>query len=177
MKSFKDTKDRTWEISINVSALKAVKAALDVDLNRLVEDDLIVRFANDPALLGDTLYILCKKQCEELGIDDFDFGCGLAGDALDNATKAFLEEVVNFTRSPDVRANLTAILAEIEKTESLTNKMIAQKLATGIVEKTRDRELKRIEKMIDSQLMNAGDSSTDAPESSDSTPAHSLSAS
>ena len=44
----------------------------------------------------DVLYAVCKPQADKLGITDEDFGEAMAGDTIEHATTALLEEVINF---------------------------------------------------------------------------------
>lgn len=96
MHSFFDRRGFTWEVNINVSQVKRVKDALDVDLLRLDDENNLNRLAQDPVLLADVLFVLCSKQAKDRGVDDVQFGEQLAGDTIEDATTAFLEELVSF---------------------------------------------------------------------------------
>jgi len=96
MKTFKDNAGRTWTVSVNVDAIKRVRSALDVNLMEAVEGDLLERLANDPVLLCDVIYIVCRPEAEARSVSDEDFGRAMAGDAIEHATTAILEELVDF---------------------------------------------------------------------------------
>lgn len=104
MRSFTDNKNRRWEIELNVYQMKRVRSLLGVDLVNVItlgEDgkvkvDLIDRIANDPCLLVDILYVLVESEAKKENISDVDFGSSLAGEAIEMATKAFLDELVDF---------------------------------------------------------------------------------
>ena len=104
MKSFTDIKGRAWEIVVTVATVKRARALCKVDLNSIVELDknnkpsaeLLERLSSDPVLLVDVLYAICKPQADKLGITDEDFGEAMAGDAIEHATTALLEEVIDF---------------------------------------------------------------------------------
>ena len=104
MKSFTDNAGRTWMVTVNVAAIKRVRALCGVDLNAIVEMDeknnpstkLLERLSTDPVLLVDVLYAVCKNEADAQGITDEEFGMAMAGDAIDHATAALLDEVVNF---------------------------------------------------------------------------------
>ena len=108
MRSFKDNKGRTWEISLNVLQMKRIRARLGVDLVNVitldkdgaVKVDLVDRIANDPCLLVDILWVLVEEQAKKAGVSDTEFGEALAGDAISEATKAFLDELVDFFPAP-----------------------------------------------------------------------------
>ena len=104
MKSFTDNKGRAWEIVVTVATVKRVRGLCKVDLNSIVELDknnkpsaeLLERLSSDPVLLVDVLYAICKPQADKLGVSDEDFGEAMAGDAIEHATTALLEEIIDF---------------------------------------------------------------------------------
>ena len=104
MKSFTDNKGRAWEIVVTVATVKRVRGLCKVDLNSIVELDknnkpsaeLLERLSSDPVLLVDVLYAVCKPQADKQNISDEDFGEAMAGDAIEHATTALLEEVIDF---------------------------------------------------------------------------------
>lgn len=96
MKTFTDNAGRTWTIAVNVDAMKRVKGLLGVDLMEAVEGKLLERLSGDPVLLCDVVYALVKPQADQASVSDEDFGRSMAGDAIDLATAAFLEELVDF---------------------------------------------------------------------------------
>ena len=108
MRSFKDNKGRIWEISLNVLQMKRIRARLGVDLVNVitldkdgaVKVDLVDRIANDPCLLVDILWVLVEEQAKKANVSDAEFGEALAGDAISEATKAFLDELVDFLPAP-----------------------------------------------------------------------------
>lgn len=104
MTTFRDNAGRAWDVVVHVLAVKRVRAALGVDLYRLVDDGLkgLGELLADPVLLVDVLYVLCREAAEAAGVSDEDFGRSLAGDALERAAQAFLEALTDFF--PDRRA-------------------------------------------------------------------------
>lgn len=96
MKTFNDNAGRTWTVSLNVDAIKRVRSLVDVDLMQAVGGKLLERLTTDPVLLCDILYAVCKAECDARNVTDEDFGRALAGDAIDAATTALLEELVDF---------------------------------------------------------------------------------
>ena len=116
MKTFKDNQDRKWTVTINVSAIKRVRAELDLDLLEAIEGTLLERMVSDPILLCDILYVLVKPEADAKGISDEDFGQALAGDAIDRACQAFIGELVDFFPKGrrEVLAEAVAKVREIE---------------------------------------------------------------
>lgn len=104
MRSFKDNQGRSWQIALNVYEMKRIRALLGIDLVNVitldkdgaVKVDLVDRIANDPCLLVDILWVLVESQAKEEGVSDVDFGCSLAGKSIEEATQAFLDELVDF---------------------------------------------------------------------------------
>ena len=98
MKTFTDNGGRTWTVSLNVTTLKQVKSLCGVDLMDAVNDGgkLLERLASDPVLLCDVIFAICKDQAEAKSVTDVDFGGGMAGDPIESATTALLEELVDF---------------------------------------------------------------------------------
>ena len=104
MRQFTDTKDRVWEVELNVRQMKRVRDILGIDLVNVIQagkDGAVAtgtldRVANDPILLVDILWVLCEGQAKAAGVTDDDFGSSLAGDSIADATRAFLDELVDF---------------------------------------------------------------------------------
>ena len=104
MKTFTDSKGRSWEVELNIRQMKRVRDTLGIDLVNVisaskdgtVSTDTLERVANDPILLVDILWVLCEGQAKPAGVTDDDFGSSLAGDSIEEATRAVLDELVDF---------------------------------------------------------------------------------
>ena len=158
MKQFTDNAERTWTVEVNVAAIKRVKSLLDVNLLEALEGDLLDELAHDMVLLCDVIYALCKPEADAIGITDEQFGQAMAGDAIDFATTALLEELVEFFPLAKRRV-LTKALA---KMRNVDEKAIAYAEA-----KLDDPELDR---KIDDALTALSDSATSSPDDSGSPP-------
>ena len=64
MKQFVDNAGRSWGITINVDTIRRVRDVLSVDLLAAVEGKLIERLVNDPILLCDVIYVICKSEAD-----------------------------------------------------------------------------------------------------------------
>ena len=164
MRVFRDTAGRSWNLALNVYAIKRVRDLLKVDLLDLGDDDkpekgLLFRMIADPVLLVDLIYVICKEQADKDGISDEQFGQAMAGDAIDAATKAFLEELADFTPSPRDRARAKKV---IEATWKLIDR--AQDLLDA-------KAAREIPAAVEAALSALGNSSTNSPASSEPTPA------
>ena len=104
MRQFTDTKERVWDVELNVRQMKRVRDVLGIDLVNVIQagkdgavaTDTLDRVANGPILLVDILWVLCEVQAKAAGVTDDDFGSSLAGDSISDATRAFLDELVDF---------------------------------------------------------------------------------
>lgn len=137
MHTFKDNAGRTWTVALNVDTIKAVRDLTKVNLLEAVEGKLLERLANDPILLCDVLYALVKTEADKANISDADFGRALYGDAIDAATTALLEELVDFfpkRRRGMVNRTLRLLLAVDTKAVALAEKKLDAVNADEVVE-------------------------------------------
>jgi hypothetical protein len=136
MRAFKDNQGHQWEIAITVDTVKRVRGLLNVDLLAAIEGDLVPKLATDPILLADVLYAVVKPQADNLGVSDEDFGRGLGGDAIEAATTALLEELVDFfparRRTPLQAAMRKFAEAEQAMTDAATRRLESPETAAAI---------------------------------------------
>lgn len=104
MKSFKDTEGRDWLVEINVGTVMRVRAMCDgLDLvnvirveNNRPNTDLLEKLADDPVLLVNVLYVVCNEQVKERNLSTEQFAQAMAGDCIEQAVVALLDELVDF---------------------------------------------------------------------------------
>jgi len=161
MRTFKDNAGRTWSLTLNVWTVKKVRDLLGLDLLDLGGDaatrdkpGLLFRLIADPVLLVDVLYVVCRDQADGASVTDEQFGRAMGGDAIDAATKAFLEELADFTPSPRDRARARKV---IETTWAMIDK------AQDVLDAKAEKELPAA---VESALSALGSSSTSLPDSS-----------
>ncbi|MFN0133152.1 MAG: hypothetical protein ACKVW3_11595 [Phycisphaerales bacterium] len=161
MRTFKDNAGRQWSVEINVAALKRVRGLTGTDLMQVIEGTLIEKLIRDPVLLCDVVYAICKPEADTRTppVSDEEFGKAMAGDAIEAATTAVLEELVSFCPSPRDRANLGRVLQATTKVMERARDLVKRKLDSG-----------ELDRLADRLLATAGGSSGSAPESSASTP-------
>lgn len=159
MRQFKDNAGRTWTVDINVATLKRVRGLTGVDLMQVIEGTLIEKFIRDPVLLCDVVYAVCKPEADSAKVSDEEFGKAMAGDAIEAATGAVLDELISFCPSPRDRANLGRVLQATTKVMERARDLVQKKLDSG-----------ELDRLADRLLATAGGSSGSAPESSASTP-------
>jgi len=159
MRKFTDNAGRTWALAVNVGAIKRVRGLLDVDLLEVVEGKLIERLIRDPVLLCDVVYAVCQPEADAQGVSDEDFGKAMAGDAIEHATKALLEELVGFSPSPRDRANLQRVLETTWTAMDRARDVVEARLNSG-----------ELDQVVEQALATATNSSGAARVSSASSP-------
>lgn len=153
MKLFKDNAGRDWSVSVNVATLKRVRDLLNVDL---LDMATLEKLSADPVLLVDVLYVICRDEAKAGDVTDEQFGVGLAGDSLDAATTAMMEELVSFF-PPRRRAILRKIIDRMRGLESKQLDLIEQRIDGGELDRIVEESLARL---------NSGKTSTSSPASS-----------
>ena len=146
-----DNTGRVWTLAVNVAAIKRVRALCGVDLTAIVELDknnnpdtkLLEQLSSDPVLLVDVLYAVCKAECDQKGVTDEDFGMAMAGDAIEHATTALLDEIIDFFPAPKRNA-FQKILSATRRFEEIARKRLDAIMADGEFEKNMVSELERL---------------------------------
>ena len=132
MQTFRDNAGRTWTVSVDVAAIKRVRALAGFDLLSVLDGKAIDRLIADPVLLCDVLCAVCRPEAERLGVTDEDFGRAMAGDAIEHATQALLEELVSFCPNPRDRKRLrkfvTTMWTTMEKARDVLERKLDERL-------------------------------------------------
>jgi hypothetical protein len=126
MHAFKDKDGREWGVHLNGWQLKKIQEKLG---HKCRDPQAVLAASDDPPLLLDILFVLCEAQVAERGLTEQQFCEALEGDALDEATAAYLDESIPFVPR-QYRALLAQVLAEAKTaqeraTEELTKDMRA----------------------------------------------------
>ena len=123
MKTFTDNAGRTWAVPVNVDAVKRVRTLLDVNLLDVLDDGckLLARLHDDPVLLVDVLYCVCKPEADAKQVSDEEFGRSMSGDALLHAATALFEGLSDFFPNARQRAAMKALL---KKTETVVERLL-----------------------------------------------------
>jgi len=154
MHSFTDNEGREWHLVVTVNDVRRLRRDVGVDLVEVVTGDLAGRLRSDVVLLCDVIYALCAEQAEQAGVTDEEFGRALAGDVIDDATRALLEELADFFPGRRGKA-LRAMIDRIDRLEEMALEL------TGELEET-----------LEVALRATGAPSSNSPPSAASTPAH-----
>jgi hypothetical protein len=149
MKCFKDNQNRNWTIVVNVAAVKRVRSLLDINLldvvkldaNNKPNVDLLEQLASDPVLLCDVIYCICKPEADAQNISDEDFGGAMGGDAIEHATTALLEELVDFFPEAK-RLVLRKLMNAGEKVKLRMEKALKLELENPQLDKELEKQVK-----------------------------------
>ena len=162
MKTFTDNAGRTWNIVLTINEVKRVKALLpDADLVAGAADGtLLQRLGSDLVFMCDVVYAVVKPQADAQKVSDEDFGRAMAGDCLEKAATALVEELVDFF--PAARRRLLA--KALAKLQSLRTTVTER----AMVELDSPELDKKLQAQIDSIL---GKASTNSPALPGVTPA------
>ena len=68
MPSFRDSSGKTWEVRVDVAAVKRVLELAHVDLRVIESGKTLADLALDPIQLVDTLYAVVKPQVDAAGL-------------------------------------------------------------------------------------------------------------
>lgn len=154
--TFTDNTGRAWTVPFNVNVKRRVQELTGTDLLEVVEGKLIEKLMSDPETLVNVIYAVCKPEADAAGIKDVDFGAALTGDAIDGATTALMEALVDFF--PKARRDMIRrAVGKAREIEAAASEMTLEKLDNLDVRSLLRKAL--------------GDSATNSPESSGSTPA------
>jgi hypothetical protein len=168
MKQFHDSKRQPWGISLTIGTVKRVKKLVDVDLLEISKGDppLITRLTTDVILIADVLCAICKPEADARNVSDEQFAELLGGDGLINAMNALLEELIDFFHQLGRTENV-GIIRQAQKLVTTATRLATEKVNSVDVEKL----------LTDLLTDQFGNASMKLPESSESIPTLSPSAS
>lgn len=157
MPKFLDNAGRAWSLAITVASARRVRELVGVDFMECLvpEDSLLDRLAADPVLLCDVLFAVVEPKARTDGVSSESFGEALAGDAIDAATTALLEALVDFFPSGK-RILLKKTLAIRSQIEARVQEGVEENLAM-ITESQIDAVVKKL-------FLQPGELSATAPE-------------
>ena len=130
MKSFKDTKDRTWQLEVNCDTIDQVKQATAWNILDLLDpqSDLAQFESKYPPMLGQLLFAALADQAKTKGVDDREFRRSIDGDVLSAARDCLLEEIISF--SPKHRRTVAAaVLKKQQAVQEAAAELALAKLA------------------------------------------------
>lgn len=155
--TFRDAKDRTWNLSLSIGLAKKIRDEVGVDFGNISDGSVFAELATDPYKFAATLWLMVESQAkakpgrEEVTPEDF--AEALTGDVLDSASEALVAAIINFTRGP-MRPAVKSIL-EATRADQSARMEAVEKWATENRETIREQAMREIE----SQLSTSGSAS------------------
>lgn len=157
--TFTDTIGRKWTLALDFDVYRRVLTNHEVDLCDIVyEEQKSLKQLDQPIVLVDVLYEICKLQAMQLGVNEMAFAQALDMPAVADAQRKLVDEMIFFSRSHP-RAAIVR--------EAVTAADEAERVARLEVERQIPQMREAIKKMVPSAL---GDLAGSSPGSSASTP-------
>ena len=169
MSTWKDTQGRTWQLGINVNTIKRVRELAGINLLDVFDGHLLNRLAEDPELLVNTLYAVCKPQAEQESVTPEAFAELLVGDAIEEAGAALVQGLIDFFPK-DRREVLRRLWAATGKAQTEAMKLVTSKLDGPNIDAMIQAVMQQASDRIDRELQTLCEGSGSLPESSASTP-------
>jgi hypothetical protein len=145
------TVNRTWSTAISVNAIRRVKELVGINLLEVFDGEMLAPLADDPVLLVNTLYAVCKPQADERDVSDEAFGELLVGDTIELAAAALVRGIADFFPK-DRRAVLDRLWAATRRTRSEAIQMATDKLDSPLVEQAITGAIRKASDEIDQRL-------------------------
>lgn len=168
MAAFKDSSGRDWVVEIDVNQVKRLRSELGLDLLEVLggENQVFQRLADDPVLLVDCLWVICREQAEDRSLTDVQFGKSLVGDSIEFATRALMGAITDFF--PQGRRDaMKAVAAKVWETQDLSQARALEMVKDPRVNEAIQRMLSKAQLKFASDLDNLG---KDLPEGKPSPP-------
>ena len=130
MRTFTDASEKIWTVDINVGSINRVKEILEIDLGT-VTDATLRRLATDPSLLVSVLFQICEQQATAQGVTAEQFARGFKGDAIERATEALIQEIIDFTPGTQQRQAMRSVYAQAVEAQTAALKQVLDRIERG----------------------------------------------
>lgn len=135
MARFKDNLDDEWDLVLTVGILGKLRTEAGLDLRAADAGQQVAGLDPYSEQFGRILWLLVEKQAAERNIEPDDFPFRLDGNALEGATEALVDALIDFfpnARSRQIaRAKLPELRAKAEKELEATMDRELSKLLAG----------------------------------------------
>jgi hypothetical protein len=166
MAVFQDRSGRQWLVQIDAPKLAAVRSECGLTLTDPKDFE---QATTDELKLVDVLWVLCRAQAQQQGVEQTSFCAALVGDVLDDAQKALVDAVLDFfpkSKREAIRATMdVALNYRLKGGQLLQNKLTDPSLLESMLAKL-DQEIDAALR----RLSTGSASATDLPGSSASVP-------
>ena len=120
MKTFQDRNGKAWRIELSFALWRRIKAETEIDLlDVAMPDGKALRQLAEMENVGVVLWLYCEAQAVEAGIDRETFWMALHGDAIETGMKAIVDDLEDFSRSPQFTALRVSMEEAVEKMSSM----------------------------------------------------------
>lgn len=117
MHTFKDKTGHDWTLEIDYDMAVKLNDATGFDIQTAFDKESIASTFSDIFKVGGILWTTLSAQAGDLGITQEQFAKRINGDALEDATIALMEEIIDFFP----RARRSALRASVTKTREIEN--------------------------------------------------------
>ena len=153
---FVDGDGREWDVVISVATVKACRELLDVDLCDLPSDFALLQSMRiDDALIANVLFVSCRKQADERGVSDDQFGELLAGDVMAAAEEALWESLTFFFRGAR-REQLTKALHLQKEMERAAISQLTPDRETQLIERMEKASARTLDEILRKDISTSG---------------------
>lgn len=183
MSNWKDSQGRSWSMAVTISTVKRTRDLAGINLLDVFDGKLLSQLSQDPELLVNTIYAVCKPQADAAGVSDEQFGELLVGDAIEQAAEALVQGIIDFFPR-DRRPVLNRLWAKTKSVNEATLELMGTKIDSEQVDQlvaaTLASASREFDQRVQRELAKLADGSPEPelcsspgswPESSASTPA------
>lgn len=175
MHTFTDVNAKPYSVKLDAPKIHAVRVKCD-GFDLASGDPKQYQRLEDPVLLVNVLWVVCRDQAITAQIGEQQFGESLAGDSIESATAALLGAITDFFPKAK-RELLAAVNAQNEKLQKTAHKKAMAKLGDP---KLMDRIEQALEQKLDAEIeaiLTQSSNAMNAPDSAESQPTDTPSAS
>lgn len=119
MRSFSDRNARAWKIELSFALWRRIKGETGIDLlDVAMPDGKALRQLTEMENVGVVLWLYCEEEALAAGIDRETFWRALHGPAIEAAMAALVDDLEDFSQSPQfsaLRVAMTEAKAEVER--------------------------------------------------------------
>lgn len=158
MENIKLKTGQVIKLEITPQTVLDIKNSLNYIIIDVGKNSDIEKLLDDTLNLVNVLYLCCKEDCDEKKISDVQFGRGLNGKLLQEATEKFLVELKNFLPQSKRMILEHSLQMQAEIMEEVTKTSIAKMVEmkpqiVGMIQKelTERLDLNSLEKSFSSQ--------------------------
>ena len=174
---FTDQRIRTWNLELNFSLAKHLRDVTGLDFVNYQDGKALLAIHDSDERLVQVLWLMCETQAATQKVTEEDFGSGLGGDSLELALEALEQSLINFSR-PARRQAIVAIRDKAHELVAAQSELTTTKIRSPKVQRLLQAKIQQVSNEIDQQIdeeigglqSTSGNSATNGPGSSASTP-------